>query len=284
LKPLKPRKLSELPPDWARPAPGDGIGHAQSIPDAAKVLYPYENGNRLIDALASTEKHYALSVGEVVHLGAGQVIHMPGSQSKYVIFPMDAILSVVADLDDGGTCELGLIGAEGAAGVEIAFGAPSLRRIVCQIPGRALRIPITVFLEAVKNDRCFDTILRATERAHVFYLEQMVVCNSTHTVQQRLARWILFVASRAARDQLPITHQGMADSLRVRRASISYAASNLKMAGAIRYTRGSLRVLDRSLLESYSCTCFRQVTAVFDDALGGLDSEEQLSRCASSQV
>jgi CRP-like cAMP-binding protein len=248
------------------------------------MLYPYENGNRLIDALAILEKHYALSLGEVVRLAAGQVIHIPGSQNEHVIFPMDAILSVLADLDDGSTFELGLIGAEGAAGVEIAFGAHSLRRIVCQIPGRALRIPTTAFLEAVKNERRFDMILGATVRAHTFYLEQMVVCNSTHTVQQRLARWILFVASRAARELLPITHQGMADSLRVRRASISCAASNLKMAGAIRYTRGSLRVLDRSLLESYSCTCFRQVTAVFDDALGGWDSEEQLSRRASSQV
>jgi CRP-like cAMP-binding protein len=240
---------------------------------AAKMLYPYENGNRLIDALAIMEKHYALSLGEVVQLRAGQVIHTPGSQSKHVIFPMDAVLAVLADLDNGSIFELGLIGAEGAAGVDIAFGALSLRRIVCQIAGRALRIPTTAFLEAVNNDRCFDMILRATERAHVFYLEQMVVCNATHTVQQRLARWILFVTSRAARELLPITHQAIADSLRVRRAGISDAASNLKMAGAIRYSRGSLRVLDRPLLESYSCTCFRQVTKVFDDALGGWDSE-----------
>jgi CRP-like cAMP-binding protein len=209
----------------------------------------------------------------VVQLGAGEVIHIPGGQSDHVIFPMDAILSVLADLDDGSTFELGLIGAEGVAGVEVAFGALPLRRIVCQIPGRALRIPTTAFLETFENDRRFDMIHRATVRANLFYLEQMVVCNATHTVQQRLARWLLFVASRAARELIPITQQAIADSLRVRRAGISDAARNLKMAGAISYSRGSLSVLDRSLLESYSCTCFRQVTAVFDDAPSGWDSE-----------
>src|ERR1700722_7660858 len=118
------------------------------------MLQVYPGGNRLIDALPLGERSSLLQTGRVVQVDAGTVTHEPGGSANAILFPIDAILSVVAGLSDGGTCEIGIIGNEGAAGIEAAFGAPTLRTTVCQLGGHALSLPTADFVRAVRqNDR-----------------------------------------------------------------------------------------------------------------------------------
>jgi hypothetical protein len=227
----------------------------------------YEGGNRLLDAIPSNERADVVGAVEVVAVESGTVTHAPDVSYDWVLFPIDAVLSVVTTLEDGETAEVGTVGNEGASGVEIAFGAPVLRKTICQVEGRIARMQTTAFLDAVDRSAGLDALIRSTEKARMFFVEQMIVCNTVHKLEQRCARWLLLVADRAAREEYRLTHDFLSIMLGVRRATVSDAAKSLHDAGSIEYIRGRVRILDRAILESQSCECYKLAAGVFDDAL-----------------
>jgi DNA-binding MarR family transcriptional regulator len=56
---------------------------------------------------------------------------------------------------------------------------------------------------------------------------------------------------------LQITHQEIADTLGIRRESVTLAAGKLSQEGLIEISRGQLEVLDRPKLEARACECYR---------------------------
>jgi CRP-like cAMP-binding protein len=227
----------------------------------------YSGGNAVLDALPPGDASRTARVTSVVKLGIGDVLQIPGQRGAFVLFPIDAVLSVVATLQNGDTCEVGTIGSEGVSGADVAFGAPALRTTVCQVAGRAGRMAINDFLAVVAGSASFESALRATDAARVFFIEQQVICNTVHPIEERCARWLLNVADRVSRPTFALTHDFLAIMLGVRRASVSEAAADLQRSGAITYHRGIVTILDRALLESRSCECYGETKRVFADAL-----------------
>jgi hypothetical protein len=228
---------------------------------------PYEGGNRLLDGIPSDERAAVVRTVEVVSLASSTVTHAPDVAYDWVVFPIDAVLSVVTTLANGETAEVGTVGNEGASGAEIAFGAPVLRKTICQVEGRIGRMPTAAFLDAVDRSAGLDALIRSTEKARMFFVEQMIVCNTVHKLEQRCARWLLLVADRASREEYRLTHDFLSIMLGVRRATVSEAAKSLHDAGAIQYVRGRVRIVDRAILESQSCECYKLAARVFDAAL-----------------
>ncbi|MEA2786842.1 MAG: hypothetical protein QOF71_2946 [Candidatus Eremiobacteraeota bacterium] len=227
----------------------------------------YEGGNRLLDAIPSDERAEVVGAVEVVGIESATVTHAPDVSYDWVVFPIDAVLSVVTTLADGETAEVGTIGNEGASGAEIAFGAPVLRKTICQVEGRIARMSTMAFLDAVDRSAGLDALIRSTEKARMFFVEQMIVCNTVHKLEQRCARWLLLVADRASREEYRLTHDFLSIMLGVRRATVSDAAKSLHDAGAIEYARGRVRIVDRAILESEACECYKLAARVFDAAL-----------------
>jgi Crp-like helix-turn-helix domain len=227
----------------------------------------YEGGNRLLDALSGDERADVIRSVEVIDLESAVVTHAPNASYDWVVFPTDAVLSVVAALAGGEMAEVGTVGNEGASGVEIAFGAPVLRTTICQLAGRVGRMRTTAFLDAIDRNPGLDALVRSTEKARMFFVEQMIVCNTVHPLQQRCARWLLLVADRATREEYQLTHDFLSVMLGVRRATVSDAAQHLQDAGAIAYARGHVRIINRPVLESLACECYKAAVEVFDAAL-----------------
>jgi DNA-binding transcriptional regulator YhcF (GntR family) len=75
---------------------------------------------------------------------------------------------------------------------------------------------------------------------------QSTACSLSHSLLQRLARWLLTAQDRSARDDLPITHDLLARNLGVRRASVSEAFKPLERLGIFARERGLVRILDRA--------------------------------------
>jgi CRP-like cAMP-binding protein len=82
------------------------------------------------------------------------------------------------------------------------------------------------------------------------------VCNRHHSVDQQLCRWLLLSLDRLPSNELTMTQELMANMLGVRREGVTDAAGKLQAAGLIHYSRGQIKVLDRSGLEARVCECY----------------------------
>lgn len=52
--------------------------------------------------------------------------------------------------------------------------------------------------------------------------------------------------------------------LGTRRAAVSVVATRLQRDGIIRYRRGKLSIVDRPVIESLACECYRALAASFE--------------------
>ena len=88
------------------------------------------------------------------------------------------------------------------------------------------------------------------------HVAQTALCNRLHSVEERLARWMLSTQDRVESDEFHMTHELLAKMLGTRRTSVSLAAAMLQKAGMLRYKRGHMVILDRKNLEKTSCGCY----------------------------
>jgi CRP-like cAMP-binding protein len=109
--------------------------------------------------------------------------------------------------------------------------------------------------------RCPQLLLALLRYAQEATMEvtQIAACNRLHSVEKRLARWLLMSQDRIRSDKLPLTQEFLSQMLGTRRASVSVAAAILQRAGLIGYTRGQVSILDRPALENTCCECYRVI-------------------------
>jgi CRP-like cAMP-binding protein len=137
-----------------------------------------------------------------------------------------------------------------------------------QLPGTGARIQTDIVRQEMqRSPALLSQVLRYAQALHV-QVSQTAVCNVHHTLQERLARWLLMAHDRAASDTLPLTQEFLSMMLGVRRPGVTVAATILQQTGAISYTRGRIAVLDRARLEAASCECYGMVQVQFNQLLG----------------
>jgi CRP-like cAMP-binding protein len=88
-------------------------------------------------------------------------------------------------------------------------------------------------------------------------VSQLAVCNRHHTIEERLARWLLTVQDLTQYQELPLTQEFIGNMLGCRRSGVTIAAGTLQKAGLISYTRGKIHVLNRNALEDAACECYQ---------------------------
>jgi CRP-like cAMP-binding protein len=94
------------------------------------------------------------------------------------------------------------------------------------------------------------------------FLEQVLVsvaCNGTHSLKERLARWLLMMRDRGDDDALQITQALLAETLGVQRPTITNAAKELEGAGLIERGRRQVTILDRKGFVAASRECYQLV-------------------------
>jgi Mn-dependent DtxR family transcriptional regulator len=79
-----------------------------------------------------------------------------------------------------------------------------------------------------------------------------------------MARWLVTTHDRVGSDDFPLTQEFLAQMLGVQRPTVSETAKRIQAQGSIRYSRGTMTVVDRQALERTACDCYRIVRAEFD--------------------
>jgi CRP-like cAMP-binding protein len=203
---------------------------------------------------------------EIVELCSGQVLYETGAIVDYAYFPHDAMVSLVTIMKDGGTVEMAVFGREGVFGFASALTTrASLGRYLVQLPGTASRVPVETLMEA------FDS--RPNLRALFFrYIEgllsqtfQLTACNAVHGVEARCCRWLLTAHDRVTRDELPLTHEFLAEMLGVQRPTVSIILRTLQTAGLITQRRGMIVIADREGIEEAACECYGNIRERFSE-------------------
>jgi CRP-like cAMP-binding protein len=214
--------------------------------------------NRILAGLPERESQRLLPHLRFVSLRLKQVLNRPEEPIRYVYFPLDAVVSMVAPLADGKNVEVILVGPEGMLGVRaILEGRSYWYASVVQIEGGCLRMNAKVVQAQFKRAGGFQVGLLQYTGYLLVQTAQLAACNRVHRLRQRLARWLLMTNDRAKHDEFPMTHEFLSDMLGAPRPEVSTAAGALRKSGVIRYERGKMAILDRKALEALACECYQ---------------------------
>ncbi len=213
--------------------------------------------NGILGALLRTEYRRLIDKMERVELRRGAIVYRANQQIEYVYFPEDAVVAMIDAMDDGRTVEVGVIGNEGMVGINIFLGGLTTPdRAVVQLAGSAWRMRARDLRKEIRFGSPLQRLLLLYTQAFVAVISQSVACAQYHSVEQRLARWILTMHDYAPRE-FPMLHSNVAAVLGARRSGISICAAHLRDLRLIDYMRGHILVVDKHGLEKKSCECYQ---------------------------
>jgi CRP-like cAMP-binding protein len=207
-----------------------------------------------------------------VDLTHGEILHRPNQTIETVYFPLDCLISITVTMKEGRTVEAGAVGSREMVGLCVLMGGrvTNQTEYVCQVAGAAVKMPAEPLLAEFDANKAVRDVLLRSVQAYLAQLSQNVACNRVHSVEQRLARWLLEARDRVGPDGLGVSHEFVAQMLGVRRAGVTETAAALQERGLIECGRLNLRVVDPAGLEGAACECFRVLRDEYDRLLGPL--------------
>lgn len=212
---------------------------------------------------------------ECVSLPLGTIIHHEHEPIEYVYFPNQAMISLIATMENGATTEISLIGKEGMVGLPVILGGKSINyEAIVQVTGTAMRIKASIIKEHFERHPQLRKVILLYIQIRLSYISQLAACNRQHKIENRLARWLLLVQDCLKTEHLPLTQEFIANMLGTNRAGVTVAAQKLQSQDMISYSRGSITVKDRQKLESVCCECYHVINQESHRLLADLDKPD----------
>ena len=216
--------------------------------------------NHLLDALPGRDFDGLAKHLQRVQLRLGESIYEPGGQLPYAIFPTTSIVSLHYVTATGASTETAAVSNEGMVGIALFMGGNSTTSSArVQVAGEAYRLPAAQLKLAFEDTGPLRSVLLRYAQFLITQVAQIGVCNRHHAIEQQFCRWLLSTVDRVPLRELVMTQELIANTLGVRRESITEIAVRLQQAGVIRYRRGHISVLDRAGLEERTCECYAVV-------------------------
>jgi CRP-like cAMP-binding protein len=214
--------------------------------------------NQVILAMRPEAQEFLLAHSRIRPLIAGEMLFRTGEEVTHAILPHDGIISLLAGPDR--TVEKASIGVEGFVGfTHLMGGKNALGDSVVSVDGHATWLALDDLQVAMARFVCVRSAMLAYARSLIVQLLESVACNSLHTAEHRVARWLLMADDRMAEPAFNLTQDVLAGLLGLRRATVSRICSDLAVRGAITYSRGHLAIVDRPALEQSSCDCYQRM-------------------------
>ena len=213
--------------------------------------------NAILRSISVKELSLLSPLMERVALKRRRVLHFPNVPTEYVYFIESGLVSVLANAGQGKNVEVWLIGPEGVAGFPVVLGEVSApHRRVVQVEGHAYRISAKDLMKAVNELPQLRRVLLKYIQAVIIQTSQLGVCNAAHSVEQRVARWLIMAQDRCQTESIAMTHEMLSRMLGVRRATISRCIQSHEDAGILSRSRSLIRIRKRAQLEEIACVCY----------------------------
>jgi CRP-like cAMP-binding protein len=221
--------------------------------------------NRLLQALPRDDYERLERHLQLVSFISKQSVYEPEHPIRSVYFPLNGALDLVKLLESGESVSVATLGKEGFVGHAIILGMDRMPdQVLCEIPSTCAMMQVDAFREQAVPGSPLATILLRYLGGLFNEAAQIAACNRFHTFQKRMIRCLLLKHDRAGIKELPTTHEFLAVTLGVRRATVTETVGILQRAGLIRSSRGRIELMDPSELAAEACECYRVITKEYE--------------------
>lgn len=206
---------------------------------------------------------------EEVELSYGEILNRPGETIEEVYFPLTCLISVTITMMDGTTVEAGVVGSREMVGINAFMGGSETTQTeyIVQVPGKAVKMKAHLLLSEFDTNKSLRDVMLKYTQAYIAQISQNVACNRTHTIEKRMARWLLESSDRLYSDELILSHEFLSHMLGVRRSGVTETAHLLENKGFIKCSRKKIQIVDRQGLEEASCECYEVIKKEYDRLL-----------------
>jgi CRP-like cAMP-binding protein len=227
-----------------------------------------KNRNRLLSSLKSENFSLLSRYLREVPIQQGSILEERGEQVDAIHFPQAGMISLIVEMPEDGSIEVGTVGREGGVGLTVGLGTQiaSVSALV-QVSGTSLSIPASRFRAlAAQSQHIRDMSIRCAE-LQTAQIQQTAACNALHDIPSRLSRWLLQTSDKIENDTIPFTQEFLGKMLGVNRGTISLVAAKFEAAGLIHTHRGQIKLLNKHGLKKQACFCYEFIGRYIDRLL-----------------
>jgi CRP-like cAMP-binding protein len=219
--------------------------------------------NHILRSLPKRELKLLAPQLQPINLEKGAVLYDAAQPLTHVYFPAGCMASYLSGTAESRTIDVCVVGSEGMVGGPGMLAEAAAFLTTVQIGGNAFRMAADALWSEFKRCEGLHSALLNYTNALLVQVAQTAVCNKFHSVEQRFCRWLLLAADRSQAKELPFTQDELARILGTRRASVTVVAGVMQKAGLIRYSRGTIRILDSVHLKEEACECYEVIADAY---------------------
>ncbi|APG11007.1 cyclic nucleotide-binding protein [Bradyrhizobium japonicum] len=224
-------------------------------------------GNRLLAALPPADFALLAPYLRKVPLQHDAVLVRSGDRVEHLCFPCSGAIALIMELPNGQAAATAVIGNDGVVGLMTALGpVRSPLTAVVRVAGTALQISPARFQATLERSPALASAVQIVTRAMMTQFLHVAACNALHSVEARLARWLLHIHDRTegGGDVLHLTQETLSELLGVRRTTVTHVVSALRTSRALKSSRRGQLEIDRPRLEVVACECYKVMSRRID--------------------
>ncbi|MDR4307200.1 Crp/Fnr family transcriptional regulator [Chelatococcus sambhunathii] len=186
----------------------------------------------------------------------GSALIAAGANIERMFLPHKGLVAILERPPVGAVAGAGLVGAGGVVGYAAVLGpAVASGDSIALSAVSGVSISAAGFRREAGHDQRLWSAMGAYATRRIASTERLCACVALHSVEQRLARWLLQASDLLGADRIDITHRRLADVHGVRRASVTTGLHMLEGERAIVCQHRRITVRDKRKLAALSCGC-----------------------------
>lgn len=218
------------------------------------------DSNKILSALTTDEYARIAPNLHPIHLPQGNLLYRAGDGCEYAWFLLSGLLSLAAVTERGETMDVGMIGAEGTAGIlALLDGWRAPFTATVEISGDAFQIPAEVLrAEFNRHGQLYNVLLKYT--AFLYHqITRSVLCGRFHHIEQRLCRSLLTISDRIESKNITLSHDRLSHLIGAQRPHVTRILDALATEKLVGLARGKISILNSEGLETHACSCYQVV-------------------------
>jgi CRP-like cAMP-binding protein len=197
-----------------------------------------------------------------VPMAQGATLIEPFEPVTTIYFPLRGLYTSLHHLEDGSSAEVVMGDRRGMIGLSV-LGDEIVERweVRVLVAGTALSLSAEALRAIMRAHPMVQAYIARWIPLLVAQMALSAACNARHSVQQRVALWLLKASDRLDGLELDMIQESIAMLLGSRRTGISETLSRFSAAGLVETARHRITITDKLRLRSYACECYAQSDA-----------------------